>query len=83
MIKKDIIATEPYGPKHRCYSNQKFLFMCSSFVGFPSPHNMINTIWSIYMEGKENDSPYIPSKVTIKEKMLKTALQTSIPPSFC
>jgi hypothetical protein len=45
---------------------------------------MISTKGSTYVEGKENGSPYISSKVTIKDKVpstfifiTKTTLQTS------
>jgi hypothetical protein len=51
---------------------------------------MINTRRSIYVKGKENGSPYIPSKVTIKENVVNTlilitkaAIQSALPPSFC
>jgi hypothetical protein len=66
------------------------IFLCVFFVRFSTFHNMINTRGSVYMEGKENGSPYISSKLTIKEKMLNTcifikkiALQTSLLSSFC
>jgi hypothetical protein len=35
---------------------------------------MINTRRSIYVKGKENGSPYIPSKVTIKENVVNTLI---------
>jgi hypothetical protein len=89
VIKDDVIAVEPNGPKHYYNSNQNFLFICNSFVGFPSPRNMIKKIGSAYIKSKENGSPYISSKVTIKIKVLntlilirKTALQTSLLVSF-
>jgi hypothetical protein len=61
--------------------------MCSPFVGFPSPHNMINTRRFVYLEGNKNGSPYVSSKLAIKEILLntlifitKTTLETSLPP---
>jgi hypothetical protein len=84
MIKNDVIATKPNESKYCCNSNQKFLFMCNSFIGLPSLRDMISTKGSTYVEGKENGSPYISSKVTIKDKVpstfifiTKTTLQTS------
>jgi hypothetical protein len=69
MIKNDAIAAKPNESKYCCNSNQKFLFMCNSFIGLPSLHDMINTKGSTYVEGKVNGFSYISSKVTIKDKV--------------
>jgi hypothetical protein len=48
---------------------------------------MINTRRFVYLEGNENGSPYVSSKLAIKEILLntlifitKTTLETSLPP---
>jgi hypothetical protein len=57
----------------------------SSFVRFTSPRNMINTRRFVYVEAKENGSPYVCNKVKIKEKVSNTLIlvTTSQLPVHC
>jgi hypothetical protein len=67
MIKNHVITTEPNGLKQFVATPIKSFFLCSPFVGFPSPHNMINTRRFFYVEGKENGSSYVFSEVAIEK----------------
>jgi hypothetical protein len=48
MIKHHIITAKPNRPKQSRHARKKQLFMHTTFVGFPTPYNMININGWVY-----------------------------------